>query len=130
MITEKVKFESVDQYIQAFPKEIQDILSTVRETVRKAVPEAEEVISYNIPAYKYPGWIVYFSAYTNHYSLSCPPPFTVFEIFKQELSPYKVSKSAIQFPFNKPIPVQLISDIAKFRAQESLEIANKKKKKK
>jgi uncharacterized protein YdhG (YjbR/CyaY superfamily) len=66
------------------------------------------------------------SAHTNHYSLSCPPPFTVFDVFKKELSPYKVSKSAIRFPLDEPVPVELISGIAKYRANENAEQANKK----
>lgn len=128
MATEKIKFQTVDEYIDSFPDNVQDILKQIRQAVQKAVPEAEEVISYNIPAYKYHGWIVYFSAYKNHYSLSCPPPFTVFEVFKEELLPYEVSKSAMKFPLDKPVPVKLISDIASFRAKENVEAKKKKKK--
>lgn len=115
------KFETVDEYIKSFAKPIQEILKQVRATVKKAVPEAEEVISYNIPAFKLNGWIVYYSAYTNHFSLSCPPPFTIFEVFKKELAPYKQSKSAIQFPLDEPVPTKLIADIAKYRAKENAE---------
>ncbi len=123
MATEKTKAETVDQYIAAFPANIQAILTEIRETIRKAVPDAEEVISYSIPAYKYHGgWVLYFSVYTNHFSLSCPPPFTVFDVFKEELAPYKQSKSAIQFPLKDGVPVQLITNIAKFRAKECFEV--------
>ena len=121
MATEKIRFETVEEYIGSFPKEVQDILTTVRQTVRQAVPEAEEVISYQIPAFKYNGWVLYYSAYKNHYSLSCPPPFTVFDVFKEELKPYELSRSAMKFPFAKPIPVQLIGDIARYRAKENEE---------
>jgi len=123
------KFQTADEYIGSFPKEVRDILQKVRQAIRKAVPEAEEVISYSIPAFKYHGWIFYYSAYKNHFSLSCPPPFTVFEDFEEELSSYEVSKSAIKFPLDKPVPVQLITRMAKFRAKENLEAETKKKKK-
>lgn len=122
----KIKFETVEQYINSFPKDVQQILKKVRTAIAKAVPEAEEVISYQIPAFRLNGWIFYYSAYTNHYSLSCPPPFTVFEKFKSELKPYEVSKSAIKFPFDKPVPATLIAAMAKFRAQENLTKKSKK----
>jgi uncharacterized protein YdhG (YjbR/CyaY superfamily) len=124
MATEKIKFETVEQYIGSFPKDVQKILQSVRKTIQSAVPGAEEMISYQIPAFKLGNWIFYYSAYKNHYSLSCPPPFTVFEKFKKELAPYEVSKSAIKFPLDKPVPVKLISEMAKFRAEE---IEKKKK---
>jgi uncharacterized protein YdhG (YjbR/CyaY superfamily) len=111
------------------PENVQEILQTVRKAVHEAVPGVEEVISYGIPAFKYHGWIVYLSAYKKHFSISCPPPFTIFEVFKKELESYTYSKSAIQFPLDKPIPLKLISDIAKFRAKENLEIEKTKKKK-
>ena len=116
----KTDFKSIDEYIATFPKNVQKILETVRRTINEAVPESEEVISYQIPAFKYHGFILYFGGYTNHFSISSPPP--TFEIFKKELEPYKVSKSAVQFPYNKPIPLKLISDIARYRAQENLKL--------
>lgn len=125
-----IKFENPDQYIASFPKNVQTVLKKVRSTIQKAVPNAEEVISYNIPAFKYHGWILYYSAYTNHFSLSCPPPFTIFTKFKKELEPYEVSKSAIRFPLDEPVPTALISAIAKFRATENEETEAKKAKKK
>ena len=130
MASEKIKFETADQYIGSFPKDVQAILQKVRKTIQKAVPEAEEVISYNIPAFKFNGWVFYYSAYTSHFSLSCPPPFTVFDKFKKELAAYELSKSTIQFPFDKPVPTALISDMAKFRAKENTETEAKKKVKK
>jgi uncharacterized protein YdhG (YjbR/CyaY superfamily) len=122
----KTDFKTVDEYIGTFPEHVQEILESVRQAVRESVPEAEEVISYQVPAFKFHGWVLYMSAHTNHYSLSCPPPFTVFEAFKKELSPYRVSKSAIRFPLDEPVPVELISGIAKYRANENAERANKK----
>ncbi|AYB31648.1 iron chaperone [Chryseolinea soli] len=116
MATPKKKFENVDDYIASFPADVQKILRLVQKTIQKAVPDAEELISYQIPAFKRNGvWIFYYSTYTNHYSLSCPPPFTVFEKYKDELSAFEVSKSAIKFPYEKPVPVKLIAEMAKFR---------------
>lgn len=123
----KNPFESPDQYISSFPAAVQKVLQQVRTTIQKAVPGSEEVISYNIPAFKKDGWIFYYSAYKNHYSLSCPPPFTVFDEFKKELSVYELSKSTIQFPYDQPVPVKLISDMAKFRAKQNAEKAKKGK---
>lgn len=122
----KTEFQSVDEYIGTFPLDLQELLQTIRRTIQEAVPEAVEVISYQIPAFKYHGWIFYFSAYKNHYSLSCPPPFTIFDAFKAELSPYEISKSAIRFPLDQPVPVALISAMAKFRAEENIARAKKK----
>ncbi len=129
MATEKVKFETVDQYIGTFPKEEQQVLQKIRETIRKAAPGSEEVISYQIPAYKQNGFVIYFSAYKAHYSLSFPPPFTVFEKFKKELSPYEMSKSTVQLPKSMPIPYDMIAGMVKFRVQENAENAAKKLKK-
>jgi uncharacterized protein YdhG (YjbR/CyaY superfamily) len=123
----KTPFETPDQYIQTFSKEVQQTLQLVRQTIQKAVPGAEEVISYNIPAFKKDGWIFYYSAYKNHYSLSCPPPFTVFDEFKKELAGYSISKSTIQFPYDQPVPVKLISDMAKYRAKQNAEKVKKAK---
>ena len=117
MATAKKKFENVEDYIGSFPAGVQKVLRQVQKTIQKAVPDAEEMISYQIPAFKRNGiWIFYYSAYAKHYSLSCPPPFTVFEKYKEELSPFEVSKSAIKFPYEKPVPVKLIAEMAKFRA--------------
>jgi uncharacterized protein YdhG (YjbR/CyaY superfamily) len=123
------KFETVADYYAAFPKEIQVILKKVQSAIKTAVPEAEEVISYQIPAFKFHGWIFYYSAYKAHYTLSCPPPWTIFEKFKKELSPFELSKSSIKFPLDQPVPVKLIAAMAKFRAKENIELEKKKKKK-
>ncbi|MBW7454070.1 iron chaperone [Paenibacillus sepulcri] len=125
--TKKSNFQTVDEYFGSFQKEIQDSLEQIRQTIKNAVPEAEEVISYQLPAFKYHGMLIYFSAYKDHYSLSFPPPFTVFEVFKQELSPYEVSKTTIKFPADKPIPLELVSELAKYRAKENLEGKQKKR---
>src|SRR4029078_3581358 len=114
----KTDFKDVDEYINSFEKSDRLILHKMREAVKKAVPKAEEVISYQIPAFKQNGFVIYFSCYTNHMSISFPPPWTVFEKFKEELKEYKMSKSTIQFPKEK-VPYELISQMAKFRAGEN-----------
>lgn len=113
----KTDFKTVDEYIATFPEEIQSILKQVRQAVFDAVPDAEEVISYQLPAYKKRGFILYFGGYAKHLSISAQPP--TFEVFKRELQPYKVSKSAVQFPYDQPIPLELIGKIAKYRAEEN-----------
>lgn len=126
----KTDFKNADEYIATLPAEVQTILQTVRQTIQQAVPEAEEVISYQIPAFKYHGWVLYYSAYTKHFSLACPPPFACFEVFTSELAPYVRSKSAIQFPLNQPVPVELIANMARFQAKWNVENDKPKPKKK
>jgi uncharacterized protein YdhG (YjbR/CyaY superfamily) len=128
MPAEKIKFTTANEYIQSFPKDKQEVLKKIQATLKKAVPAGEEVISYNIPAIKFHGWVFYYSMYTSHFSLSCPPPWTVFEAFKNELAGYKISKSTIQFPLDEPVPVRLIDAMAKFRADENIALEKKKKK--
>ena len=123
----KTDYQSIDEYINAYDKDEQQVLQKMRNAIKKAVPDAEEVISYQVPAFKYKGWIFYFGAYTNHYSISCPPPFTVFDAFKKELAPYARSKSTIQFPKDKPFPYELLTEMSKFRAKENDEKVTAKK---
>ena len=102
------------------------MLRTVQKAIQQGAPDAKEMISYSIPAFKTSSWIFYYSVYTKHYTLSCPPPFTIFEKFKKELLPYEVSKSAIKFPLDEPVPVKLITEMSAFRVKESKELASKK----
>lgn len=125
----KTDFKNADEYINTLPAEVQTILQTVRQTIQQAVPEAEEVINYQIPAFKYHGWVLYYSAYTKHFSLACPPPCAGFEAFKTELAPYVRSKSAVQFPLDQPVPVELIANLARYQANWNLENAKSKPKK-
>ncbi|HLI34133.1 MAG TPA: DUF1801 domain-containing protein [Terriglobia bacterium] len=120
----KTVFKSVDEYIASQPQAAQDVLQRVRSAIRKAVPGAEEVISYQIPAYKLHGdRLIFFAGWKEHYSLY-PATDRVVAVFKRDLAPYKVSKGTIRFPLSKPVPVKLIERIAKFRAQE---VAERKK---
>jgi uncharacterized protein YdhG (YjbR/CyaY superfamily) len=111
--------KSVDDYIAAQPRAVQGLLKRVRSTLRKALPGAEEVISYQIPAYKLHGRIVvYFAGWKEHYSLY-PATDPLVAAFKAELAPYGLSgKGTIRFPISEPVPVTLIEDLAKFRAKE------------
>jgi uncharacterized protein YdhG (YjbR/CyaY superfamily) len=116
----KAEFKSVDQYIASWPEDVQTILERVRSTIRKAVPRAEESISYKIPAYKLRGDpLLYFAAWKQHFSIY-PATATVIAAFKDDIAPYVV-KSTLRIPLAQPVPVQLIARIAKFRAKEVTE---------
>jgi uncharacterized protein YdhG (YjbR/CyaY superfamily) len=110
--------KTVDEYIASRPEAVRPSLERVRSAIRKALPGAEEVISYRIPAYKLPGGVViYFAGWKEHYSIY-PAIGGLTAAFKDELAPYKVTKGTIRFPLSEPVPVGLIGRIAKFRAQE------------
>jgi len=122
----KTDFKSVDEYIATQPEDVQAILQRVRSAIRKAVPGAEEVISYQIPAYKlHGGPVLYFAGWKQHFSLY-PVTDHVVEAFQADLAPYKVGKGTIRFPLSQPVPVKLIERIAKFRAKEAAERAKPK----
>jgi uncharacterized protein YdhG (YjbR/CyaY superfamily) len=117
----KTDFKSVDQYIASHPQAVQRVLKRLRSTIRKAVPGAEEVISYQIPTYKLHGRpVLYFAGWSRHYSLY-PSTKHLVAAFKDELAPYEVTKGTIRFPLAEAVPVKLIEDIAKFRAREVAE---------
>ncbi|WP_298709142.1 iron chaperone [Chitinophaga sp.] len=116
----KTDFKTIDEYIATFDADAQVALGKIRTAIRKAAPDAEEVISYQIPAYKSgKTFVIYFSGFTGHYSLAFPPPFTVFTAFAKELAPYKQSKSVVQLPKDSPLPLDLISRMVKFRLEEA-----------
>lgn len=119
------KFSSVDEYIAEFPPQIQKVLGEIRKIIRDTAPETTEVISYNMPAYRQFGVIVYFAANKNH--LGFYPTGSPIRVFKDQLSDYKTSKGAIQFPLNQPLPEKLIIDIVRFRLVEDKERAEQKK---
>jgi uncharacterized protein YdhG (YjbR/CyaY superfamily) len=110
--------DSIDDYIASQPEAVQAILVRVRAAIRKAVPRAEESISYNIPTYKLGGRpLIYFAAWKKHYSIY-PASASLAKEFKEELAPYEIEKGTIRFPYSEPAPVKLIARIAKFRARE------------
>ncbi|MGA2737966.1 MAG: DUF1801 domain-containing protein [Bryobacteraceae bacterium] len=115
----KTGFKSVDEYIAAQPAPVQGILGRVRSAIRKAVPGAQEVISYEMPTYTlYGGRLLYFAVWKRHYSIYAATE-QVMAAFQSELASYEVDKGTIRFPLSEPVPVKLIGRIAKFRAKEA-----------
>jgi len=122
-----LKFKTVDEYFATLTEDTKSILQEVRETVKQAAPQAVDVISYNMPAIKSNGVLVYYAAYKEH--IGFYPTASPIKVFENELTPYKWSKGAIQFPINRPMPFDLISKIVKFRVQEDAARAKAKSKK-
>lgn len=111
------KFESVDEYLSALPQQAAESAASLRQIIRQAAPEAEEVISYNMPAFRWNGILVWYAAFRNHIGLY--PKASAIAIFQSELAPFKTSKGAIQFPLDRPIPAALVKKIVKFRIKEN-----------
>ena len=124
---QKGKFSNVDEYIALYPVTIRKGLNLLRKTIRKAAPEAEETISYQMPAYELNGILVFFAAMKNHYGFY--PTASPMKFFREKLIPYETSKGAIRFPLNRPIPVKLVSEIVKWKVRENLSKAAFKMKK-
>lgn len=120
--------KSIDEYILQYPPEIQEILKSLRKVIKDTAPNAEEKISYRMPTFVLNGNLVHFAAYKNHIGFY-PTPSGI-KTFQQELSRYKTSKGAVQFPIGKPIPYELISQIVKYRVAENQSKAEEKIKKK
>ena len=114
----KTDYQSIDEYIAGFPKDIQERLEAIRQAIHQAVPEAKEVISYQVPAFNLNGPILYFSGYKNHIGVAAPPP--TMEDFQDELADYRTSKSTVQLPHDQPLPLALIAKMARYRAVENL----------
>jgi uncharacterized protein YdhG (YjbR/CyaY superfamily) len=120
------KPENTKEYILGFSKEKQDMLKQIRATVKKIAPDADEVISYGMPAFKKNGMLVWFAACTNH--IGFYPGASGIASFKTELSVYKGAKGSVQFPLDKPLPLKLIGNIVRFRlAENELRLKEKKK---
>ncbi|WP_026327123.1 iron chaperone [Proteiniphilum acetatigenes] len=110
--------KNVDEYIAAFPEEVQNKLAQIRAIVKAAAPEAEESISYGIPAYKLNKRpLVYFAGNKKHIGFYATP--TGHAAFTKELSRYKQGKGSVQFPLNEPLPLKLIERIVQFRVTEN-----------
>lgn len=111
------KYNTIDEYIKAFPEDVGVILKKMRQTIKKAVPGASETISYGIPTFDLGGrHIVHFAAFKDHVSFF--PTSSGIRAFRKELAPYKTSKGTVQFPLDKPIPFGLIKKITMFRVKE------------
>lgn len=113
----KTTFESVDDYISIQTKEVQKRLESIRKTIKETAPEAEECVSYQMPAYKLNGPLVYFAAYKNH--IGFYPTGSGIKAFQKEIESYKNSKGAVQFPLDQPIPHDLIRKMVVFKVNEN-----------
>jgi uncharacterized protein YdhG (YjbR/CyaY superfamily) len=121
MAKSKKQLKTIDEYIAAFPKEVQDVLEKIRSAIRESAPKAEEAISYGIPAFRLNGsrGSVYFAGWKNHIGFY-PTPSGI-EAFKKELAPFKQQKGSVQFPLYKPIPYDLVKKIVRYRVTGNLE---------
>jgi uncharacterized protein YdhG (YjbR/CyaY superfamily) len=122
----KVTFNSIDEYIASFPEDVQKIMKQLRSTIKAAAPEAGEKISYNMPTFTLNGtYLVYFAGWKNHIAFYGAPRGNA--EFKEDLSAYESGAGTLQFPYDNPMPLDLITKIVKFRATENLKRTDKKK---
>jgi len=128
MRTNQTAPKDMDEYITGFPHDVQEILEKIRMTIRKAAPDAEETIKYQMPTFTLKGNLVHFAAFKNHIGMY-PAPSGI-EKFKEDLSVYQGAKGSVRFPLDQPIPYELISNIVKFRVRENLDRAEAKQKQK
>jgi uncharacterized protein YdhG (YjbR/CyaY superfamily) len=124
MQNKTVPVKNVDEYILQFSEKVQASLAKLRNAIKKAAPNAEEVLSYHMPAYKQNGMLLYFAAHKNH--IGFYPFISAIKAFKKELSVYEGAKGTVRFPLDKSIPSALVSKIVKFRIKENVEKANLK----
>lgn len=124
----KTNYQSIDEYHQAFSGETLSRMQTIRKIIKDVVPDAGEMISYQIPCFKYNGYLIYYCGFPKHISLSHPYSEAFWEHFKDDLKGYKTSKSVIQFPTAQPLPEKLIKEIVIFRKKENEEKVKSKKK--
>ena len=120
------RFETMNEYIATFPKDVQELLERMRQAIKEAAPMAEEAISYQMPTFKLNGNLVHFAAFKHHIGFY-PVPSGI-EAFKKELAPYETSKGSIRFPMDKPIPLDLVKRIVEFRVKQNQEKAKKPRK--
>ena len=128
METKSKDYSSIDEYIESFPNEVQEILRKLRAVIKDAAPDAEEKISYRMPTFYQKGNLVHFAAYKKHIGFY-PAPSGI-QAFKNELSAYKGAKGSVKFPIDKPLPYQLIDKVVRFRVTENLRKADEKLRKK
>ena len=122
----KSKINSIDEYIDTFPEDMQPILKQVRKTIKAAAPAAGERISYGIPTFTLNDkYLIYFAGWKHHISIY-PIPIGD-DAFNQKIAPYVSGKGTLKFPIDKPIPLKLITKIVKLKVAESLSLTDKKK---
>lgn len=118
------KPNDIDEYIAGFPPEVQHLLEQLRATIRSAAPDAVEVISYGMPGFKWNGMLVWFAAYRNH--IGFYPKKSGITAFQEQLSAYKGAKGSVQFPLDRPLPLELIEQIIHFRLLENAQRLKKR----
>jgi uncharacterized protein YdhG (YjbR/CyaY superfamily) len=122
----KTGFNSIDEYIEGFPEETQKALKEICAAIKALVPNAEEYISYKMPAFKVNGeYFIHFSAWKNHIGMYPIPAGN--EAFQKQIEPYRSAKSSLNFPLDKPMPIKLIEKVIKFRIAENLKNIVKEK---
>ncbi|NBA88342.1 DUF1801 domain-containing protein [Emticicia sp. CRIBPO] len=126
----KTDFKNIDEYQAEFPPEIRERMETIRKIIHEIVPGVEEVISYQIPCFKYLGYLIYYAGFPNHVSISNPFSAEFLKEFESELKNYKVSKSVIQLPNKDELPTEMIARMIRFRKQENEQKPPKSKTKK
>ena len=119
MEKKKKTYSNVDEYLFALPDSVREKLEKMRKVIKKTAPEAEEVISYGMPAYKYHGIIAYIGAAKKHYALYAYPD--SIRAFNEKLKKYEISKGTIKFPYDKPVPEKLVSEIINYRVKGNIE---------
>ena len=125
MKSKPVNSETVDTYLAAQPPKVRKLLKSLRETIRAAAPDAEEKLSYGMPYYGQKGRIAYFAAHSGHIGFYAVP--AGMEPFKQEIKPYQTGKATLRFPFDAPLPLDLVSRIVRFRVAQNLSKGRGKK---
>ncbi len=118
MTKPKKTFKTIDEYVAAFPENVQVILEEIRQAIRESAPDAKEAISYQIPTFKLKGNLVHFAAFKNHIGFYPAP--SAINAFKKELTSYEVSKGTVKFPIDEPIPLELIKKMVEYRVKENL----------
>src|SRR6478609_4976080 len=121
-----VAAKDIDEYLSSLPDDVRALLQKLRTTIKSVAPQAEEVISYAMPAFRYHGMLVYFSAFKNHCSFF-PANSSLIAKMEKELKPYKTAKGTVQFTVDRPLPDALVKKIVKARMQENIERENAKK---
>ncbi len=121
---ENKPFTTIDEYIALFPAPVQEIMQTLRKVIKEAAPDATEKISWEMPTFVLHGNLIHFAGHKKHIGLY-PGPDGI-AAFQEELSEYKGAKGSVQFPYDKPIPYELISRIVKYRVVENIREAEEK----
>jgi uncharacterized protein YdhG (YjbR/CyaY superfamily) len=111
-------FRDIDDYISAHVPDRRPALIEIRNLIHECIPDAHEVISYQMPAFKFNGAVIYFASFKNHFSVFVRPKYL--DVFRSKFWEYKLSRSAIQFPADKPLPHALLTDLVQYIANENM----------